>query len=291
MFNFENNMDFNTDKIEAYWLNQLSHEEIQQLLYECEKDPSLKSELMLQKEIIVALQNHRKQALKQRLDNIVIPTQNYTYHYLAALFSITLITIIWGSSQFSKTSYSNTNINKVALAHIKSETHQIVTNNITNDLNVTTSVVAEEEEVVNNTTMYNNNQINQQQIAKIEQQNTFANTKTQNTTYTGVKVVLPTQILENDNKDDHSGDITVGHDAEKEEKILYQFYNDQLFLNINPEGAREQLIILENEHGKEYYLYYKKNYYQINIHQVEPQEPEIITDKILIEELNKARNK
>ncbi len=64
----------NSERIEAYFTNQLTEAEQQQLLQDINADAALKAEYQFQQEVIEGIKAYRKQELIARLDQVKIPS-------------------------------------------------------------------------------------------------------------------------------------------------------------------------------------------------------------------------
>lgn len=261
------NKYFYSDKIEAYILNDLSESE--KIAFEelIEKDPILKNELILQQETIGSLQNQRKAQLKQRLNNIQVEPVSYSLSRITLLESALLVSIVATTITLFTLFYgtkSNITAEKLAPSNYHSELSFLpYLNTITPNKEKKTK-----PEVIDNIAS-----ISQVKTARSNYQNVLQKRVRQNRVEK--QNTNPREIASK--KEETSGSSAA---VPQNKELLYQFYNDQVFLKNNE--TRGYQIPLESNGITKYYLYYQEKVYELKPNQVEPVPLKQVTDQEII---------
>jgi hypothetical protein len=80
-------------------------------------------------------------------------------------------------------------------------------------------------------------------------------------------------------------DITI--DKSSENKFHYKFFNNKLFLYGSFDSNKYEILELNTYEGKQVYLYYDNSYFKLNSNQSEVSPLSKISDKKVVEQLNK----
>jgi hypothetical protein len=281
---------YNPENIEAYLDNKLSASERSFFENELSKDPLLQNEINLQKDIIETLKTHRKAELKNRLNNIEVGMDS-SYAGLKFAASLLLSGLIsYGIYSFvSNEKESNVTIteNYKELQAIDSKKTEVKNTTAANASE--TANVSKESETKKNTgttaTPTNNTAItvkkgNRKFTAPqaIENLETDQIQKDENTKLPDGKIAQVTET---------KSEIDVSIDDSNDKKFHYKYHDNKLFLYGNFNSQTYEIIELNTYKGKQVYLYYNNDYYQLNSNKLEISPLQKITDKEKIEELNK----
>ncbi|MBX9852218.1 MAG: hypothetical protein K2X86_10740 [Cytophagaceae bacterium] len=282
---------YNPENIEAYLENKLSASQQAYFEGEIAKDPLLQNELHLQRDIIDSLKEYRKTQLKNRLNGIEVSTApSYIGMKIAASVMVSGLIGLGVYSYFNNSDGT-----------VKSEENQSVVinapENIINESSGTKNEINKENTTTNTQTV-----IEHETSRRI---NNYSE-RTQNTE-TVTEIVSPV-IIENMEGDpvikDDNGNIPDGKIAQNTEnktagisveinrksdkKFHYQYFDNKLFLYGDFNAKTYEIIELHPSiGGKQVYLFYDNNYYNLDANQLEATELHKITDKKLIEDLNK----
>lgn len=283
---------YTPDNIEAFIENRLNANEKALFEAEISKDPLLKNELNLQKDIIDSLKSYRKLELKNRLNNIEVnASSSYTGVKIAASI---LITAALGLGLYT---------------YLDKEEAQVPQNSIS--VNAGGEVEQFTQVAPQNTPETENNK------AEASKKETGAVTKTETQKITSGENIAPASedpqysapvIIENFEdpflKDEEislpqgqiaqtvetKSGIEVKIDNSTANKFHYKFNNKKLYLLGDFDSKTYEILELNSYKGKQMYLYYNNSYYQLNHNKTEASPLQNITDPKLIDELDKFNN-
>jgi hypothetical protein len=276
----------NSERIEAYFNNELQEAEKQQLLNDVDSDPSLKSEFQFQEDIVDGIKAYRKKELISRLDNVPIAVTGQsvilkTLGVIGIAGIATLSTYIW----------INNNSDKELVA---GETDKIE--------KVLTKPNLEPEEINDSTSLTNNDVIDHKISASDDEVN-----GTKETTASIPEIVMP-EVIEPDSSSDaiaednleapeamNSSEVTLNTSTNVEVKFSkkynfhYQVTDDQLTLYGEFDDAPFEVLEMKTNKGIQSYLFYNDNFYGLNSKSKNIEPLQVIKNEELIKELQKRR--
>ena len=281
---------YNPENIEAYLENKLSASQQAYFEGEIAKDPLLQNEMHLQKDIIDSLKEYRKTQLKNRLNNIDVSAgHSYVGMKIAASIVVSGLIGLGAYSYFNSNSEesnkSEANKEVVVNAPEKPEKPSVVTDKAVkenNTVNTETSIQNETSRRRNNTERIQNTEISNEVVSPVIIENMEGDPviKDDNGNIPDGKI---TQSTEN-----KTAGISVEVDRKSDKKFHYQYFDNKLFLYGDFNAKTYEIIELHPSiGGKQVYLYYDNSYYSLDANQLEATALKKITDKKLIEELNK----
>lgn len=292
------NKDFYSEKIDAYLKDELTFKDKAVFEQMVEQDPILKSDLKLQQEIIEAICHHRKADLKLRLSNLNVDLTGSVLNPLAKPIVIgSMIVAGLISTVVFFNSPQNTGLKENASAlQIEGKTEE----NALLKLNEEAGNEQEEKEVVSENTTSNtevrvnpqNKENNRQNLALEQLRARMNKNPDENNKARAISDVRKNNSFKTDRKENDKGIFDGKNEASLESisaknKLSYQYYNNELFLYNNTSKGQE--IRLKEGEIQKIYLYYEKNYYELNENQIEKVELRPITNSELINKLEKAR--
>lgn len=283
---------YTPDKIEAFIENRLSANEKALFEAEISKDPLLKNELNLQKDIIDSLKSYRKLELKNRLNNIeVSAASNFTGVKIAASI---LVTAALGLGLYT---------------YMNKEEAQVPQNSIT------VNEGGDAAQITELAPEYSSEAENKKTEIARNETGAVKKTETQKITPAENIVTAPEDpqysapvIIENFEdpflKDEDislpqgqiaqtvetKSGIEVKVDNSTNNKFHYKFNNKKLYLLGDFDSKTYEILELNSYKGKQMYLFYNNSYYQLNHNKTEASPLQKITDSKLIDELDKFNN-
>jgi len=281
----------NSERIEAYFNNELPEAEKEQLLQDMDTDASLKSEFQFQEEIINGIKAYRKEQLIARLDNIQIATtgQSLLLKTIGVVGIATVATIgtyIWLGTTDKQVDQSE-----------NSTTTEIIVNQPQEAIEtpVDEKAVPEDAEKIEPSSA---NTTTENQKEKVIRKKTEKATPS---------VIVP-QVQEPDedvaittDEDLTSPDamatsavrLNSNTDVEikmsKKYNFHYQIKDGTLILYGQFNDAPFEVIEMKTNNGIKSYLFYKENFYGLNTDSEDIKPLLTINNEALIKELNKRR--
>lgn len=279
----------NSERIEAYFNNELPEAEKQQLLNDVNSDPSLKSEFQFQQEVVDGIKAFRKKELIARLDNVQIASTGQavllkTLGVIGIAGIATVSTFMWVNNN----SDNETVIDKTEIV-LPQETEQ------PSEVTETIAPVTDEKE--------------DKLVIKPIVQNKIAEKEVipQESAADMPSIVIP-EVMEPDSSSDAileddleapeaigSSEINISTSTNvnvvlsKKYTFHYQVKEGQLTLYGDFEDAPFEVIEMKTNKGIKSYLYYKNNFFGLNNISEDILPLKRIDNKGLIEELEKRR--
>jgi hypothetical protein len=298
---------YNQENIESYLANKMSAGDKARFENELAKDPLLKNEINLQKDIVESLKGFRKAELKARLNNIEVGMgSNYTGIKVAA--SIILASLLSFGSYY----YFSGNNNQ---SNQETENRSpVASNNSTESKNNIAPVVVEKNntEVIEKTNAKTSTKddviINKKKSPKVtnsadpsvkadegslpafnspEIKDQFGDIeKFQNET----NIQMPKGDV-GQTTDNHTiNDLQVEVKNTKKQ-FHYQYYNHKLFLYGDFDSNPYEIFELNTKKGKELYLFHNNEFYGLKQGQTKVTPLQLIKDTEKLSALNALRNK
>lgn len=289
-----------TDMFEAYWRGELSETEKNHLESLVEQDPALKTEFLLQKDIMDALQNYRKNEIKQRLAAIPIGVTSSYLLYQVYLKNAFLGlgaagAISWGAYQWNQSQTAAQNQAKSEGTSWKLPVFKMPTKSAAEQVAETETIAGSEATTANKVqpatqmagTIARKNYLEVRNGLKSLVQYTETAIRSFELLIES-KAQLPQEIII-EVKSDSSNAVEVAA------PIYYQFYKEKLRLYSSPKGerfsSRARLIPLELQGNTYYFLYFEGNYYHLKNTQQEITEAKIVKDGAIINQLKILKDK
>ena len=292
----------NSQKIDAYFNNELSSSEKEQFLAELETNAELQKEFAEQKEIVQGIQDYRKTQLINRLNDIkIVSTSQYVA--VKVISSIAVVTLVGLGAYFI---YFNNTTNTELLNNPVTE--EIVDNTSQNDpapesiAPVENNELETEEEPIAN---------KEEKVgsSSIEKRNSSVVTEEKDTETSEPEVTMPEVVDSFDtenpavqSEDDISApantvksnlDLRTKFEVEVKMKRKYNFHYQVIDTKLTLFGEFDQgpfeILEINNQGGVDLYLYYQENFYEINQASEEIQSLTEITDQAVKNRLQSLR--
>lgn len=295
--------NYTQETIEKYLTGKLASSDMKSFEEGLTKDPLLKNEISLQKDIIEAIKDYRKTELKQRLNSVDIETPWYGTLVSKIAASIILTTLISSTTYFylkspkdidSKDLSTNQNnksiniqpeVNTIA-SNSKEEVKEVVKNEAAEDKNKTVNI--EKKDIVAFKKKTNSEEKGER--IKVKETVVFNpldedfNNLTDPDFQKDINFKVPEGNLaqETDNK---ISNLEVEINSHDEKKFHYQFYNNKLFLYCDFQSQPYELLELNTKKTKHLYLFYNNSYFELKPNQVEIAPLKEIKNNHLIKQL------
>ncbi|MFN3403169.1 MAG: hypothetical protein ACK40G_03680 [Cytophagaceae bacterium] len=310
---------YNQDNIDSFLSGKLKGEEKAFFEEAMSKDPLIKNEIQLQKDIIDGLKNARKAELKARLNNIEVVGTGSSFINNAAILKFAasvVITAVVGTSIYYFTRTHEPQV--VVDTNIETNKSDLVTDNV--------EMVAEEKPV----SIINNQDVTTQKAVKkaSKERNVSSkapkvkteelvlnNESTRETVTLKKRTVFPSvnepKIAESfgdegDVKSDNTSKVVNAEITHRDEnkldnlsvKILasrknkefhYQHYNNKLFLYGDFNSKPYEILELNTSQGRELFLFFDSSYYELKPNQLEISPLKEILDKSIVRELERLK--
>lgn len=251
----------NFERVEAYFNNELSDSEKNDLLSEVESNAELKSEYNFQNEVINGIKEARKAELKAMLDNVPIASISTATTGMYKLLFGGAATLILGTALWyyfnANTNLEDTDNNAIVdVAPLKDENSNAVNkvvelNNESETIkstNESTELISREENKKDSPT------INTPVVPNSEDGFTNESLPEEN-------LEIPKDISKVDIN--LSSKVNVEIKLNKKYNFHYQYLQGKLVLYGNFEEGLFEVLELNKENTIEIYLYFKSNYYYI----------------------------
>lgn len=284
-----------TEMIEEYILDRMDSGQkaaFEQLLA---KDPLVKQEFEVQKDIIQSIQNTRKAELKARLNKIEVPSGLGWSNASKIAVSLLLVSSI-GAGAYFLYNQDNTQISN----SVETIQEIVVSENKEEQIDKTIDI---EKQAEKTPTISSNTKVAEEiKIKPVKKENPIASSPEAT-----VQVNIP-QISEGFSGSDNieksislpNSEVTKTIDTkakldvslvEDAGEIGYQYFNNKLFLFGEFSAGKYEVLELNNARKKEMYLYFKNEYYYLNPHTFDKTQLENIKNQEIINQLDLIRKK
>lgn len=270
---------YNPQNIEAYLRGKLSKTDRELFENDLAKDPLLKNELSLQKDIISSLKEHRKDDLKRRLNAIEIRSPWYYGAPLKVAASFSTIAVITLLSYFGYNTIGDKKSTVAVVQERQTTNEDAVSKKASRNVKITQEKKNTVETNSPNLNSSSNRVLRKEDKQKIHSKeesptplvpavNDNYNEEAFNPDH-NLKIPEGNVVPANDHK---TSDIQVQIASTTEHKFHYQFFNNKLFLFCDFSSGPYELLELHNKKSRDLYLFYNDNYYEIkhNQHEVTP---------------------
>ena len=283
----------NNERIEAYFNNELTESDRQQLMQDVNSDASLKSEYQFQQGVIDGIKDYRKKELIARLDDIQIASTGQslllkTLGIVGIVSVVTVGTYMWVNQTNDQPLTADAVNNTEQLVAQPEETQEAATTDITKGL-------TNEDETTTESV-----------VEKTEKEPALASTKDKATP------VIPDVIIPEVQEPESVSSVNVDEDLSAPEAMAsstirlrsstdvevrlskkynfhYRVKNGGLTLYGSFNESPFEVIELKTNQGINAYLYFKDQFYALANDSEEIKPLLVITDKQLIKELEKRR--
>lgn len=291
---------YTQENIDAYLTNRLSREEMRVFENGLEKDPLLKGEIGLQREIIESIKQSRRLELKSRLNNIEIGGATSTGYAAYKIAASLLVTGLLSSGIYfyvnNKSDISDKKGNSLNTAPVN------VSKNANNSLKNNELIVSSENRP---TVSRGSKHIDQHTSDETPSDRSALNIED------NPKEIKSPEIKESfedaefhaDNnfdapegtvvKDDegHISDLEVSIQPKGKNNFHYQFYSNKLYLYCDFTAKPYELLELNTSKSKRLYLHFSNAYYELKSSQIEIAPLKMIKDPRLIQQLDAIKDK
>ncbi|MEP2772316.1 MAG: hypothetical protein ABJH05_09210 [Fulvivirga sp.] len=285
----------NLEKISAYLENDMSVVERQEFEQAVAKDPELKQELDLQRDIIEGIRDARRSELKAIMDNVPIGGSmgiggSITFGKLASGIAIVGLLSLGAyyliddndSSEFMPPK-SNTNIDIPEIDNNLASTNEIESKSEVDD-NEGLTEVAEPNKTETKTSepvATNNNETADPEINRPTAAPIFETSESDS-------LEAPTnEIVDNIEGNLTSLDVEIDN-TKKKYSFHYQFNRGKLFLYGDFDRELYEILEFKTKSDKTLFLYYEGKFYPLNKQQVKIVELKPVKERTLIEKLEKV---
>lgn len=275
-----------------YLDNEMSETEKLEFESRMENNPQLKKEFNFQNELVRGIKNHRKLELKARLSNIEVPTPILqTIGLKLAAVATASIIIGTGIYFYNQQNPNNRDFNKIDITgkQITLQEENIVP--VIPNVKIETITPAKSNK---NTPIKNKKKTDKENKVSAEKQKPAQ-----------PMVVKPELTVDFDNvveeegnpeetglnatnnvKENTKSKMEVETVKTRRHKFHYKFDNDRLYLLGDFSKSPYEIIELNSNSGKKYFLFYQDNYYQLKTDQQKPTRLHRIENDSIIKELN-----
>lgn len=315
----ENNF-YTNEKIEAYLTDKLRGKEKEMFEDGLSKDPLLKNEVALQKDIIDALKSHRHAQLKQRLNNIELGT-GATFSGMKAAASLLVAAMISGGAYYFLTSEEKEPLADTG-TEIIFQTEDSSDNMASSADKSTSENNSEQNEIIfsqpeSSETATSPKPASGNKAAKNNKQQNFIadNSAAESSEKTTIKkkIVEPSFLAPELKEGFDEGDIqkdpntkvpdaTLSQNTNRNQESLavqvlqkkgkdfhYQYYNNMLFLYGNFNSKPYEIIEMNTSKAKNLYILYEGSYYGLKSNQIQIAPLEEISNPQVIKDLDSIR--
>ena len=285
------------EMVGAYLDGELAADDAQAFEQEMQNNPELDRLIKDQKDIVEGIKSYRKQEIIARLDNLPIPSAGVSTGSLVKVASAVLIVgaVSFGVYQFIPQDPAESAVEESSLVEKQQD-------NSTNDAQVEVTSEPEGTETVSAPAVTN-------ETPPKESDETEGQTTTVEEEDIASDVVMPAVPEPDMNLDDEGEDdlemptssigvvevsetstMEVEINSEGQYTFHYQVVNDRLVLYGNFSDEPYQIIEINVRQERQWYLYFKENYYSIEKQHAEITPLERLTNASLIEALNKRKD-
>lgn len=280
--------------IDAYLTGSLSPEESEQFLQRMAKDPALKEEFQLQKDLVHSLQDFRKQQLKARLNSIEVGsgysfTSAASFKFIAGAALLALIGTGTYLATQSDQEESLPNIQPIELAEQKSQHVPAYSLPLKPEALKKAEPIPAEKEAIGSTEIASQPAVEKKEEKTSKAKNLPAepfagDTAPQKAQAASPEVVKPEVLSYFEEKDalpsspkveapeDKLADIRsfdiknieVNTRKDKRYPFHYSFYDNQLYIYGDFSQVPYEVLEVNTGSGTSYFLYHNNNYYELN---------------------------
>lgn len=281
----------NSERIEAYFNNELPEAEKEQLLQDMDTDASLKSEFQFQEEIINGIKAYRKEQLIARLDNIQIATtgQSLLLKTIGVVGIATVATIgtyIWLGTTDKQVDQSENSTTTEIIVNQPQEAIETPVDEkaVPEDAekiepsSATTTTKNQKEKVIRKKTEKATPSVIVPQVQEPDEDVAI----TTDEDLTSPDAMATSAVRLNSNTD-------VEIKMSKKYNFHYQIKDGTLILYGQFNDAPFEVIEMKTNNGIKSYLFYKENFYGLNTDSEDIKPLLTINNEALIKELNKRR--
>ena len=281
----------NSERIEAYFNNELPEAEKEQLLQDMDTDASLKSEFQFQEEIINGIKAYRKEQLIARLDNIQIATtgQSLLLKTIGVVGIATVATIgtyIWLGTTDKQVDQSENSTTTEIIVNQPQEAIETPVDEkaVPEDAekiepsSATTTTENQKEKVIRKKTEKATPSVIVPQVQEPDEDVAI----TTDEDLTSPDAMATSAVRLNSNTD-------VEIKMSKKYNFHYQIKDGTLILYGQFNDAPFEVIEMKTNNGIKSYLFYKENFYGLNTDSEDIKPLLTINNEALIKELNKRR--
>lgn len=275
-----------------YLDNEMSKTEKLDFESRMENDPQLKEEFNFQNDLVKAIKSHRKLELKARLSNIEVPTPILQAVGLK-LAAIATATIIVGAGiyYYSQQDTHSTDFNTVDITKKQLTLQEENVEPVIPDVKIEIIAPTKTDEnktarnkkkadAENKVTVKKQKPI-QPTVVKPKLNDDFDEAVEENTYSEETDANLTNGI-----KEDTKSKMEVETVKTRRHKFHYKFYNNRLYLLGDFSKSPYEIIELNSNSGKKYFLFYQENYYQLKTDQQKPTKLNKVENDSIIKELN-----
>lgn len=285
--------------IEKFAMGELEGAELRAFENEMSADASLREEVQLQKDIVRAISENRRLAMKHRLDAIKVGA-SYTGYYIAAGISsvviIGLMTFLSGIFDVEKVSDIpvETEVGTEMVETPADQEQEIETEELIPQVNEERQVQDSEAEMIAPIAEQSENDL--PEVSEEESKNTVLpqidkpivpeNDEEGN--------VVDTKIESPGGSDLKGAKIEVSKvqveiDTDSEYNFHYRYFNNKLFLYGDFSSSPYELIELNSQKSKDLYMHFAGKYYALEANRLEITKLTPLRDKIIIRGLDNLR--
>lgn len=297
-------MNFYEDKIEAYLAGKLNATDTLALEEGMRKDPLLKNEVELQRDIIESLKNNRKLQLKNRLNNIDV-TSTSTGVSSAVKIAASFITVgIIGAGiyYFSVLSTDKTKDNVTVVLNEDVKIPKVQNNNDANAVKNDNGAITSTNETVN--TEKNKSSGNKSGVAVSNKNNKNTNNTQEEI---NVQANVPNGVIVETESDRLNRDMTinipdgsigqenavkvenpdVAVDDRNKKEFSYKYTDNKLYLIGDFNDQPYSLYEINTPKGRKLYLSFDEKYYELKSNQTKATRLKEVKDPYTLETLKK----
>jgi hypothetical protein len=285
--------------IEKFVMGELEGSDLQSFENDMAADASLKEEVQLQQDIVNAISEKRRIAIKQRLEAINVGGASYTGYYVAAgitsIIIVGLMTFLSGvfdsekavqlpddkESQTEIVESQETEIHDVQEEEINTAIieEEVVSESVETNVSIAEAPVSENEE----SDIVEEEQVELPVIDKPvlpenDVEDEFVNTEIESPSgkeLNGAKIEVSKVQVEIDTDSDYD--------------FHYKYFNSKLYLYGDFSSAPYELIELNTDKSRDLYMYFKGKYYALESNKIEITKLTPLRDKIIIRGLDNLR--
>ncbi len=274
-----------------YLDNEMSEAEKFEFESQMENDPQLKEEFDFQNELVRTIKDHRKLELKARLSNIEIPTPIFQTIGLK-LAAVATATVIIGTGIYFY-NQQNPNNNDFNIIDITGKQITLQEENIVPvipDVKIETITPAKSDK---NAPIKNKKKANKENKVRAEKQKPAKPTVVKPELTVGFDNAIEEEgkieetglSATNDVKENTKSKMEIETVKTRRHKFHYKFYNNRLYLLGDFSKSPYEIIELNSNSGKKYFLLYQDNYYKLEPNQQKPTRLHKIENDSIIKEL------
>jgi len=275
-----------------YLDNEMSEMERLEFESRMESDPQLTEEFKFQNDIVKAIKSHRKLELKARLSNIEVPVPIFqTIGLKLAAIATTTIIVGTGIYYYSQQNSQNTDFNTIDITKNSIALQEENITPVIPDVKIEAITPAKTDENKHVRNKKPTNKINKITVKK---------QKPVQPTVIKPEMKIDSDNVIKENKNSEETDFNITNNIEensktrmevetvvtKRHKFHYKFYNNRLYLLGDFSKSPYEIIELNSNSGRKYFLFYQDNYYPLKTDQHKPTKLHKVENDSIIKELN-----